>query len=106
MSVQNGLTNVQIMPVSELYAEYDRMDVPDYYEDGEVNPYAGRIKVVPRKASFYTMIPAMDETALALARALLKGVGKRRKVREAICTKGECNFNMFAKAGKIVVLYV
>jgi hypothetical protein len=104
--IQNGLTNVSIMPVSELYDEFERMDVPDYYKDGEVNPYAGRVEIIPFTATYYTMVPERDELALEMARAMLKGVAKRKKIREAIVSKAKLNYNQFSKASEIVVLYV
>lgn len=106
VGVQTGLEGVTIESVEKLYAEYRRMDVPDYYEEGQENPFAGRCRVVPRKATYYAMVPAKDETRLAQARLLLKGVARRRKVREVICNKGEINYNQFAPASKVVVLYV
>lgn len=106
MKVQTGLEGVSIESVERLYAEYDRMDVPDYYKDGEENPYAGRCRVVPRKASVYAMVPAKSEANLLMARSLLKGFGKRKKVREVLCDKHEINYNMFSDASQIVILYV
>ncbi len=105
-AIQTGLEGVTVESVERLYAEYERMDVPDYYKDGEENPYAGRCRAVPRKASVYTMIPAKNELNLMMARSILKGMGKRKKVREVLCEKHEINYNMFADAGQIVVLYV
>ena len=106
IAVQTGLEGVTIESVQTLYEEFERMDVPDYYEDGQENPYAGRCRVVPQKATYYAMVPQVDEARLAQARLLLKGVGRRRKVREVVCNKGDINYNQFSPASKVVVLYV
>lgn len=104
--VQTGIEGVTIESVDTLYAEYRRMDVPDYYKDGEENPYEGRVRVIPRKAAIYAMVPEVDENRLMMARAVLKAMAKRRRVREVVCEKHEINYNQFAHAGRIVVLYV
>lgn len=106
MRVQTGLEGVTIERVDTLYAEYTRMDVPEYYKEGEENPYAGRCRLIPETATVYAMIPARDEGRLEMARLLLKGYAKRKRVREVIGEKHEVNFNQFAAASKIVVLYV
>ena len=106
IKIDTGLSGVTVESVETLYAEYVRMDVPSYYKDGEENPYAGRTRVVPRKATVYAMVPARETETLIMARQLLKGIGKRRKVREVVCEKHEVNYNQFAQSGKIVVLYV
>ena len=106
ISIDTGIHGVTVESVGKLYAQFERMDVPDYYAEGEENPYAGRCRVIPRKATAYAMVPAGEPENVAMARLLLKGVGRRRKVREVICEKHEINFNQFAKVGKIVVLYV
>jgi hypothetical protein len=104
--IQTGFEGVTIELVDRLYAEYERMDVPDYYKEGEENPYAGRCRIVPKTASVYAMVPAKDERRVEMARALLKAFAKRKRVREVISEKHEVNFNQFAEASKIIVLYV
>jgi hypothetical protein len=104
--IQTGLEGVTVESVETLYAEHTRMDVPDYYKDGEENPYAGRVRVIPRKAAVYAMVPERDEDRLAMARLVLKGMAKRKRVREVVCEKHELNYNQFASVGRIVVLYV
>lgn len=106
MRVQTGLEGVTIERVDVLYAEHARMDVPGYYKDGEENPYAGRCRIIPKTASAYAMIPVRDERRLEMARLLLKGIAKRKRVREVISEKHEVNYNQFAAASQIVVLYV
>lgn len=104
--IDNGIGGVTIEKVETLYEEFQRMDVPAYYHEGGENPYAGRCRVVPRKATYYTMIPERDVEKLAMARLTMKGLARRRKVREVTCAKAEVNFNQFVPASKIVVLYV
>lgn len=106
MKVQTGAEGVTIESVETLYREHERMNIPAYYADGGENPYAGRTSVIPRKASVYAMIPESDEQNIAMARLILKGIAKRKKVWEVVCEKHELNYNQFAKAGKIRVLYV
>jgi hypothetical protein len=106
VAVDNGVGGVTVESVETLYSEFTLMDVPEYYAEGGENPYAGRTRVIPRKATFYAMIPEDDAVNVTMARLLLKGIGRRRKVREVLCEKHEVNFNQFAKVGKIVVLYV
>jgi hypothetical protein len=106
VEVDTGLPRVTVEYVAELYAEYTRMDRPDYYGDGEENPYLGRISVIPRKATVYAMVPEGEPDSISLARQLLRGVGGRRKIRAVPCERHEINYNQFAKAGRIIVLYV
>jgi hypothetical protein len=106
VSVDNGLSNVVVESVEKLYREHALMDVPDYYGEGEENPYEGRVRVIPRKATAYTMIPEGETDSIAMARLLLKGIAKRRKIWEVVCDKHEVNYNQFARVGRIVVLYV
>ena len=106
MKVQTGVDGVTIESVETLYREHERMNVPAYYTEGGENPYAGRTRVIPRKASVYSMIPEGDEQGITMARLLLKGIAKRKKVWEVVCEKNELNYNQFAKVGKIRVLYV
>ena len=104
--VQTGIEGVTVERVQTLYEEYARMDVPEYYHEGGENPYEGRCRVVPRKANHYVLVPEQDTENLMMARAIMKGIARRRKVREVVCEKHEINFNQFAKAGRIVVIYV
>jgi hypothetical protein len=104
--IDNANKTVTVERVTDLYRQFDRMDVPGYYEGDEQNPYAGRCAVVPKSATVYAMVPAGSDEQISLARALLKGVGGRRKVREKVCTKPEINYNQFAQSGKILVLWV
>ena len=105
VSVQTDLPGITIESVARLYAQYDRMNVPDYYEDGEENPFAGRCRVIPKKATYYAMVPAKDRDACLMAAQTLIGLAKRKKVRFVTRTKGEINFNQFAPAGDIVVMW-
>lgn len=104
--VQSDLPSVTIESVETLYAKYDRMDVPGYYEEGQENPWAGLTRIIPRTARAYAVVPMKDLSTIGLARSLLKGVGGRRKIKFAIRHKGEVNYQMFAPAGKVTVLYV
>lgn len=106
ISVQSDMPGVNIERVDRLYAQFARMDVPDYYDEGEENPFAGRCRVIPRTATFYTMVPASDEDGIEAAAMILKSVAKRKKVRFTLCEKHEINFNQFAPAGKVVVMFV
>jgi hypothetical protein len=104
--IDTGIAGVTVEKVETLYAEFERMDVPAYYHEGGENPYAGRCRVIPQKATYYTMIPARDAEKLEMARLTMKGIARRRKVREVMCEKAEVNFNQFVSASRIVVLYV
>ena len=105
-TVQNGSEGVTIESVEHLYEQFERMNIPSYYAEGGVNPFAGRTSVVPRKATFYALVPEKDEAKVVHARRLLKGVANRRKVREAVREKHEINYNQFAPASRIVILWV
>lgn len=104
--VQDDMPGVTIESVEKLYQRHARMDVPGYYEDGQENPWAGLCRVIPAKATAYALIPVDDLPRIAMAQAMLKGLVKRRKVWFAIRHKAEINYQMFAPAGKIAVLYV
>jgi hypothetical protein len=102
MSITSG---VEIETVEHLYGEYDRFAAVDLSAHGITNPLEGRVAIVPRKASHYTMVLNDDPDRVEFARRLIKGVAKRRKVREVVCEKTDVAFNHFAPAGKVVVLY-
>lgn len=104
--IDTGIAGVTVEKVETLYAEFERMDVPEYYHEGGENPYAGRCRVVPQKATYYTMVPERDADKLTMARLTMKGLARRRKVREVTCEKAEVNYNQFVPATRIVVLYV
>jgi hypothetical protein len=106
ISVDSGDHGVTVESVEKLYAQHLRMDVPEYYFEGGVNPFEGRVRVIPRKAAFYSLVPEDSVQNIELARKLLRGARPRRKIREVICEKHEINFNQFAKVGRIMVLYV
>jgi hypothetical protein len=105
--VDTGVNGVTVEQVTTLYEEYARMDVPAYYEEyGGENPFAGRCRVIPFKATYYTLVPERDLETLMIARLIMNKIGKRRKVYEVACEKHEINFNQFTHTGRIVVLYV
>ena len=104
--VQQDLPSVNVESVETLYAKFERMDVPGYYEEGQENPWAGLTRIIPRTARAYAVVPIKDIATITLAQALLKGIGGRRKIKFAIRHKGEVNYQMFAPAGKVTVLYV
>lgn len=104
--VQTDMPQVTIEQVAVLYAKFKRMDVPDYYEEGQRNPFAGLVDIIPETASAYAVIPEREEQTIEFAKLLLRGVGGRRKIRSKVCTKDEVNYTMFSKGGDVVVLYV
>jgi hypothetical protein len=106
ISVDTGSNGVTIQSVETLYASFDRMDVPAFYTHGGQNPFEGLCSVIPPTASFYALVPDRYEDRLTIARKLLKGLDRRRNVREVIREKHEVNYNQFEKTSKIVVLYV
>lgn len=106
ISIDTGAKGVTVESVETLYRQYDSMDVPNYYENGEKNPYGGLVSIIPKKATFYAMVPISDSNRVAMARLLIKSVAKRKRVREAICEKSEINYNQFEKASQILIVYV
>lgn len=104
--VQSDMPSVNVESVETLYAKFERMDVAGYYEDGQENPWAGLTRIIPRSARAYTVVPIKDIATITLAKAMLKGIGGRRKIKFAIRHKGEVNYQMFAPAGKVTVIYV
>lgn len=106
MHVDSGIHGVTVESVARLYEQHTKMDVPEYYAEGGQNPFEGRVRVVPRKAMFYSLVPESEPDNIDLARRLLRGARPRRKIREVLCEKHEINFNQFAKAGRVMVLYV
>lgn len=102
MSYTDGVT---IETVDDLYAQFERLNVPAFYANGGRNPLAGRTEIIPRTAKHYTMIHERDEKRLPLARTMMKALSSRRRVREILCDKADVNFNQYSPAGKVVVLY-
>lgn len=96
---------VKIQAVNDLYAMFESLEIPGYYRKGEVNPLAGRVRVIPRDATLYAMIPERDREKLAMARNLLKGIRGAECLHEVICDKDEISYDQFARPGKVVVLY-
>lgn len=105
IGVDSGIHGVTVESVERLYEQHAKMDVPEYYAEGGENPFEGRIRVIPHRASFYSLVPEGEPENIDLARRLLRGARPRRKIREVVCEKHEINFNQFAKVGRIVVLY-
>lgn len=96
---------VTVERVADLYLRFAALDIEGYYEEGERNPYAGLCDLIPKKATHYVMVHEKSRN-LDMARAVMKGLAKRRKVREVACEKHKINYRPFAPAGKIIVLWV
>jgi hypothetical protein len=96
---------IDIRTVKDLYASFEALDVPSYYKDGETNPYSGLCQIISQKSRFYTMVPANDEARLLTARHMMKIIAGRRKLRERLCSTDEVNYNQFAKAGHVVLMW-
>lgn len=96
---------VTVESVRDLYARRAALDIDGYYRAGENNPYDGLCQIVPTRAQHYVMVHEKDKEHLATARLVMRGLAKRRKVREALCEKHEINYRPFAPAGRIVVLW-
>lgn len=104
--VQTDLATITVERVDALYARFRRMDIKGYYKEGQKNPYKGLVDVIPETAKVYTLIHEKDLENLEVAKKLLKGVGGRKKIRKALKTKSEINYQMFSPGGKIIILYV
>lgn len=96
---------VSVETVDRLRRRHEALDIPSYYEAGEENPYAGLARLLPRNASYYVMVPQSDQAKVAVARKVMKGLAGRRKVGETVCEKDDVNYSMFAKPGRIVLLW-
>lgn len=96
---------IPIEPVSALHARKKALDIPGYYEEGEVNPFAQRCKIVPKKARWYVMIPVEQSAKLKEARLMLKAMSGHRKVTEVKATRDAVSYEGFAETGEVVVLY-
>lgn len=102
-----GRDGIVVESVAVLYEEFERMNVAAYYQEhGGRNPFAGRCDVIPKTAKHYIIVPSREEGDINLARAILKGLGKRKKVRETLRLKNEINYNNFAPTESMRVLYV
>ena len=106
MRVDTGINGITIETVSGLYAQYESMNVPAYYEKGESNPFSGRVACIPKSAQYYVMVPEREKERLEHARIILKSIARRKKVREVIREKHEVNYNQFVNASRIVIMYV
>lgn len=104
MSVAAFAEGVTVESVPDLYARRAALDIDGYYEAGERNPYDGLCRLIPARARHYVMVHEKSHH-LDMARLVMKGLAKRRKVREAVCEKHEINYRPFAPAGRIVVLW-
>lgn len=104
--VQTDCPTITVERVESLYARFRRMDIKTYYKEGQRNPYKGLVDVIPETAKVYTLIHERDIDNIEIAQRLLKGVGGRKKIRQALKTKAEINYQMFSPGGKILILYV
>lgn len=98
---ENGVT---VESVQDLYARRDALDIKDYYEDGEKNPFAGLCELIPAKAQHYVLVHERSRH-VEMARATMRGLAKRRKVWEEVCEKHQINYRPFAPAGRIIVMW-
>lgn len=96
---------IMVERVADLYARFKAMNDPDYYDEGEENPYLRLTKIIPPTARYYTIVHESSRQLLH-ARLIMKSVSKRRKVNERLCEKHEINFRAFSQAGKLILIWV
>lgn len=96
---------IVVETVEQLYEDFQKMEIPQYYVNGGVNPFKGLVDIIPRKARFFTLVINHDETDIELARHVMKRMANRRKVREILVDKETVNYNRFSPSGDVIVLY-
>lgn len=97
---------VKVEHVDTLYARRARLDVPGYYKKGERNPYSELCEIIPKTATYFTLLFADDSESVALGRAVIKGVAKRKRVREATRSKDVICLERFGHSSSVLILWV
>lgn len=97
---------VQIEEVAILKAKHASLDRPSLYAKGGQNPFSGLMAHIPDGAKYYAMVLCGNEDQRLLARRMLKGLRRPKVVGEIVVEKDEVNFDHFAEAGKVVLMYV